>query len=300
MFRYRYKYNLFKIFCYYLLVSLSPTGNQAIAQTVSKHISKTVAVEKDCNILITGKKADIKISGWDKDSVRAEIIISFSHKDKETAKREIKYSNCNIKKTLSALIINNNFLIPADVDNISSLINITYTIKLPYKSTVILNNSYGNCSVNRLNGYLNLHNDYGNINLNNTSGVIRIFSTLSKINVHYLSGKAEFDTKNSEYVLNNINGIISIKNSVGNIEAEPGTKLRKLTINSAGGEVNLKIHDVNKYDYDLQTKYAKVIVNEPNQSKFEQQAQNRLTHIAGNNPMIQVSTKFNNINIMQE
>lgn len=299
MFRFRLKYNLFKMFCCSLLISQALTDNQLTAQTVSKYINKTLAVEKDCNILITGKKADIKISGWDKDSVRAEITISFSHKDNEIAKREIEYSSCNIKKTLSALNINNNFLIPAGVDNILSLISITYNIKLPYKSTVIINNSYGNCSINRFNGYLNMHNDYGNITLNNIDGLARIFSTLSKINASYLWGETEFDTKNSEYILSNINGTISIENSMGNMKVEPGAKLRKLAINSPGGEVTLKIHDLDKYDFDLQTKYAKVVVYESNHNKFEQQSQNRLTRITGNNPIIQVSTKFNNINIRQ-
>jgi hypothetical protein len=188
-------------------------------------------------------------------------------------------------------------LSPGGINNIQSLVKIIYNINLPNKRTIIINNNYGSCSIRNYNGYLNIHNDYGNISLSKIDGLTRVFTTLSKISVRNLSGKSEFDTKNTEYSLMDINGTISINNNIGNIVVKPGTNLESLAIKSPGGEVNIILHDLNKYDFDLQTKYAEVKISDDlNKSRIKYESK-KISKITGNNPLINVSTKFNNINI---
>ena len=250
-------------------------------------------------INISARKADITIHSWDKPMVRVYVRIAVSHSDETTAKRELQYVHCNTGKTGKNIYINNYFSLPAGVNRINSVISVNYEIYVPAKTSLIINNDYGNCEVNGVNGLINLNNNYGNIYLNNLQGIIRIYAKLCNIKADLLYGESEFNTENSDYSVKNLNGNVTISNKVGKLLIEPGDRLRFLKINSSNSEVELKVRNFDNFNYVLNTKNAEVkIADKFNHYPFKRKSDSEVYYTSGSNkPAIEIYTSFNNIKI---
>ena len=247
-----------------------------------------------------GNKSDVSITTWSKDSIKVYIKLQFSHKNRSTAITESKYAIYNMSKQGNTIYINNNFSLPSGITNIKSVVSISYNIYVPDNITIIINNKYGSCSLSDFHGHVNLNNSYGNININNTKGYIRIFGNLCSINMDTMNGILECDTKNTDYILKNLNGKASIKNTTGKFEIRPGQELKHLVINTTHSEVHLIVSNFKMFNYDLRTKYGKVELTKNTSELIPFNSDGKLYYENnGVNPFIKISTSFNNINLIQ-
>jgi hypothetical protein len=291
------KENIFRIFAsvFFILIVdvLFAKGNTIV-------LSKQQTFYANVNTVLnfSGNKSDVSFTTWSKDSVKVSIKLRFTHDNRNIAIAESKYVLNNMSKQGNTIYINNNFSLPSGISTIKSIVSISYKIYVPDRITIIINNNYGDCSLSHFTGHVNLNNSYGNININNTKGHIRIFANLCSIEMDYTNGILECETKNTDYILKNLNGEASIKNTTGKFDIQPGPALKELEINTTHSEVHLNVSELRNFNYDLKTKYGKVVLTN-NISELKPYIKDgKLYHqYRTANPFIKISTSFNNINI---
>jgi hypothetical protein len=271
----------------------------SVAQKFVREDAKKVYAKEGSILNFSGNKADVYIQSWNKDTVQVSLQIVFTHPDINVAKKEAGYAIWNINKRGTEILINNNFSLPSSVNKINSIVTVTYQIYVPNKTTLILNNKYGNLSIKSYYGRINLNNSYGNINLNNLQGIVMVYANLCTINGSFLNGNYVFETKNTDYNIKNINGNISLSNNVGTIYIEPGKKLEHLSVKSSNSEVQINTNNnILDYNYDLTTKYAKVLAPGSLKELNDHSSDGRLKFFTKENkPLINVITSFNDIKI---
>lgn len=246
-----------KIVIFLLLIFLVFPKN-ASSQTVVKEYIDSVPLARNMTITINSKKSNLEIIRWEKTMLWLKVKIAFTNNDLSLARRELQYSRFNLTQTSAGVNINNFFALPSGTDRIQSIISIDYKIYVPDKVTLIINNEYGSCKLSDLNAFISINNKYGEIHLDRITGKTRVYSTLCDIHVVNLSGVSEFDAANSNFYLKNINGTVSIKNKVGNVQFESGAALDNLTIRATQSMINIYLNDIRRFNYNLFSKNAKI------------------------------------------
>jgi hypothetical protein len=293
-----FQYSKILILCC-LLTIYSIVNLSAADFTAYRELKDSCTIRKGFILNVNSKKANVIIQSWAKPLISIRIRISFENSSLKTAEKELEYAKCNILKTAEGVNVNNYFLLPSNVNKITSTVRVDYIIFMPNQLNIIINNDYGNCELHNLNAFINLNNKYGSIELSNIGGLVSIYSTLCSIRADNLRDEIKFVTTNSNYELANLNGNVSITNNVGKIKVQPGGKLRHLNIKAEHCEVELLIKDFDLFHYDLFTKNAKIILGTHSANlAFEQKSGNKLIYNSDpQKAMIQVSTSFNNIKL---
>ena len=94
-------------------------------------------------LILSSRKANVIIHGWDKPMISIRIRISFENSSDKTAEKELGYAKYNIRKTAEGISLNNYFSLPANVNKISSTVRVDYIINMPNHLNIIINNDYG-------------------------------------------------------------------------------------------------------------------------------------------------------------
>lgn len=160
-----------------------------------KFINKSFAVNENCQITITNKYGNIQVQTWNKDSVRFEI--SFAAYANKMPTLDAMYNMVDVNFTSSIYYVVATTSFSSGQANIIDDINakmrtlfsggnsltINYTVYVPARSNLKIENRYGNISVGdvfgnltvllkngdlkigNVNGYLNLKVDYGNTSI---------------------------------------------------------------------------------------------------------------------------------------
>jgi hypothetical protein len=298
MLSFKFQHNKILILCCYLAIC-SVVSIKAANLTASREIKDSCTIHKGYILNISSKKANVIIHGWDRPMISIRIRISFENSSIKTAEKELGYAKFNILKTAEGVNLNNYFSLPSDVNKITSTVRVDYIINMPNHLNIIINNDYGKCELHNLNAFINLNNKYGSIELSNIGGLVSIYSTLCSIQADNLRDEIKFVTLNSTYELTNMNGNISITNNVGKIRAQPGLKLRHLSIKAEHCEMELLIKDFDLFNYDLFTKNSKIILGTLSSSwKFQHRSENKIFDNSDpKKAMIEVSTSFNIIKL---
>jgi len=273
--------------------------SQALSQTAFKEFCDSVPLGKNMTVTITSKKSNLVIMRWDKSMVWVKVSMSFRNADPAIARRELGFARFNCIRTASGVNINNLFALPPDEIRINSIINIDYIIYIPDRVTLVVNNEYGSCRISDLNAFINLNNKYGDIYLERVRGQMRIYATLCDIRVNGLNGFAEFNASNSNFFLKNINGNITIANKVGTMHFEPGPELNYLKVTSSHSEINLKVNDISRFNYDLSAKNAVIDLGDNfRHFPFNQKSKERVIYHSGDiTHAIEILTSYNSIKL---
>jgi len=298
MLSFNFQYNKILFICCLIAICTVASLNAA-DYTASRELIDSCAVRKGFILNINSKKANIIIHGWDKPIVSIRIRISFENSNAKTAEKELEYAKYNILKTAEGINLNNYFLLPANVNKISSTVRVEYIINMPDHLNIIINNDYGNCELHNLHAFINLNNKYGSIELSNIGGIVGIYSTLCSIRADNLRDEIKFVTMNSNYELTNMNGNVSITNNVGKIKVQPGLKLRHLYVKAEHCELELIIKNPDLFNYDLFAKNSKIILGPLSSNwPFQQKSESKIfSRPDPKKAMIQVTTSFNNIKL---
>ena len=105
-----------------ILSLLLMTAGFAMAQStvhadgiVTKNISKVISLATADVLSIAGEKADITLTGWDKNYAELKISFSAEHKDRAIATKEIEYMHYSLSREKNTVELRNAFLLPPPV-----------------------------------------------------------------------------------------------------------------------------------------------------------------------------------------
>jgi len=166
----------------FLLVSLTTFGQ--ISET--KTIKKGFAINKSSIVDIGNKYGDITVETWEKDSVKVEIQIKVTDKNRE--KLRVKMNEINFELTQSGhyVVINtiigeNKNLLFSEInkfkENIGmaeSLVQINMNVKIPDNLNLRITNKYGNVYIDDYKGELTLNMSNGKLKAHDLTGYVNM------------------------------------------------------------------------------------------------------------------------------
>jgi len=144
--------------------------------TKEKTIKKEFSVNSDALFKVKNSYGNLNITSWDQNKVMIEVHIKTNGNNEEKVTerlREIDVDFENNSSLVSAITRfgnkNNNWGWNWGKRN-NVNVQVNYTIKLPVKNSVHLNNDYGNIYVDRIDGHAKINCDYGKMEIGELRG----------------------------------------------------------------------------------------------------------------------------------
>ncbi len=193
---------LFKYITVILLtIPLVITANNGKGKyTKEKTIKKEFNVTASALLKINNKYGNLNITSWNENRIVIEIHIKTSGNNEEKVQKKLDGISVDFETSsnmVSAKTIfnkSNKSWFWGRNNNINMKIN--YTIKLPIKNSVDLNNDYGSISLDRIDGHTKINCKYGRLDIGELRGRNNYlnFDYTSKSQIDYInSGKINAD-----------------------------------------------------------------------------------------------------------
>ena len=236
-----------------------------------KKINKAYYVNPNVTLSVDNSYGNISVTTWDEDKIELDISIKVSGDNENWVNQRINDIDIDII-ALKGMISAKTVLGNSSSKNLgrNNSFEINYTLKIPKKASVKLNNKYGNISTTDLFADVDIKCKYGKINLGKLTG-----TTL--IQIDYCSNSNIVTLKN---------GIVNAKYSNLKI-AEVG----KLDLISDYTDVEIIESDAIKYN----SKYGKIKIK--NVKKIDASGNYLTIRIGEVYDYLKLNTKYSSLNI---
>ncbi len=171
------------LFKYAILVLLiSPTaliardGQFKGKYTKEKTIKKEYNVNADALLKVKNSYGNITLSSWDQNRVEIVVHIKTNGNNEEKVQKRLDQIDVEFDASSSMVSAKTNFNKSSSSwgwnwgrkNNVNVQVN--YTIKLPVKNSVHLNNNYGTITIDRIDGHAKINCDYGRLDIGELRG----------------------------------------------------------------------------------------------------------------------------------
>lgn len=187
------------------LVPLNSFGNNDIPRgkyTKEKTIKKEYKVNLDALLKIDNSYGNLNITSWNQDRVTIEVHIKTTGDNEDKVQRKLDEITVDFEgnsNMVSATTIFNRTKNSwgwnwGSNNNVNMQVN--YTVKIPIKNSVHLNNDYGSIILDRIDGHAKINCDYGRLEIGELHGRNNelSFDYTSKSSIGYInSGKINAD-----------------------------------------------------------------------------------------------------------
>jgi hypothetical protein len=153
-----------------LIAAISAVNAQN--EGVIKEFHQEYNVNKDTRLEIQNKYGNIDVKNWDQEKVSIDVKISIKHPDKDKAARLLEYINISFEqsgndiKAITSIDDKFNHSNWFNFGGDSREFRIDYTVMLPSKLDVNLNDRYGDIYIDQLTGPVQIYLKYGNMKAN--------------------------------------------------------------------------------------------------------------------------------------
>jgi len=221
---------------------LSHDGKLKGKHTKEKTIKKEFKVNSDALLKVDNSYGNLNIMSWNENRVMIEVHIKTNGNNEEKVQKKLDEINVDFEGTASLVSAKTIFNSKKSGwgwgtnNNVNMQIN--YTIKLPVKNSVHLDNDYGSIILDRIDGHAKINCDYGRLEIGELRG------RNNQLNFDYTS-KSTIDFINSGTIKADYSGF-----SIG--------KAGDLNINA--DYTNSKVEKMDNLDYS--TDYGKLEIIE--------------------------------------
>lgn len=172
-----FKYVLIAVLLAPFIISASNGGGGLKGKyTKEKTIKKEFNVNADALFKVKNSYGNLNITSWDQNKVMIEVHIKTNGNNEEKVQERLKEIDVDFENSSSLVSAITRF---GDKDrswgrnwgkrnNVNVQVN--YTIKLPVKNSVHLNNDYGNIFLDRMDGHAKINCDYGKMEIGELRG----------------------------------------------------------------------------------------------------------------------------------
>jgi len=195
-----FKYTSLLIFALPIVVSAN-RGEPKGKYTKEKTIKKEFNVNSDALLKVKNSYGNLNITSWDENRILIEVQIKTNGNNEDKVQRkldEIRVDFENSSSVVSARTIfgdkGSSWGWNWGKNNVNMQVN--YTIKLPVKNSVHLNNDYGSIILDRVDGHAKINCDYGRLEIGELRGRNNElnFDYTSNSSIEYMnSGSIEAD-----------------------------------------------------------------------------------------------------------
>ena len=148
--------------------------SQEVLEVVTKSIQKSMPFELGSEVKIEGEKADVYLSTWDKNRVAVYLDLVASHPDKAQAEADLKKMDYSLEKKGNTIVIGNT--IGEQAEKLASKLQAKYTIILPERCPVNMDNIFGSAQIRGLSNALVVNAAYCDLQLTNLNGFPLLWS----------------------------------------------------------------------------------------------------------------------------
>jgi hypothetical protein len=250
-----------------------------------KTIKKAYVVNSDAGIDIKNSYGTVSVSTWDEDKIELDILIKVSGDNESWVDKRLEDIDVDIEALKNMVSAQTNIKSGSGNGKKSS-IEINYTIKIPKKGSVKINNKYGSIVTADLFATVNLNCDYGKITTAKLTGATNTINIdyCSKSSIEYVKNA----TINADYSGLTINefGKINLSADYTDLSLINGNELK---YNCSYGKLRLGKISTLEGDGDYLSVYVDEIGN-----------QLKITTAYGKVAIGEIDAKANSINISSE
>ena len=143
--------------------------------TKEKTINKEYSVNADALLKVSNSYGNISLASWSEDRVVIEVVIKTNGNNE--SKVQEKLDEITVEFDANQSMVSAKTIFEKErgwnwswgkSNNVS--MQIDYTIKLPVKNSIHLNNEYGNITLDRIDGYAKISCDYGRLQIGELRG----------------------------------------------------------------------------------------------------------------------------------
>jgi hypothetical protein len=142
--------------------------------TKEKTIKKEFEVNSDALLQVRNSYGNLNLTSWDGNKIMIEVHIKTNGNNEEKVQKKLNEITVDFEASssvVSAKTIFNNARNNWGWGNNNKVnMQINYTIKLPVKNSVHLNNDYGNIILDRIDGHAKINCDYGRLEIGELRG----------------------------------------------------------------------------------------------------------------------------------
>ena len=253
---------------------MANNGNIKGKYTKEKTVKKEYNVNSDALLKINNSYGNLNVTSWNEDKVVIEVHIKTNGNNEEKVQRKLDEITIDFEASSSMVSAKTIFNKSKSWgwnwgrnNNVNMQIN--YTIKMPVKNSVHLNNDYGNIYLDRVDGHAKISCDYGRLEIGELHGRNNQlnFDYTSKSTIGYIkSGKISADYSgftidkagdlviSADYTNSTIGemGNLDYSCDYGNLEVEEVGN-----INGNGDYINVKLGTVHG-NVDVNADYGSV------------------------------------------
>ncbi len=139
--------------------------------TKEKTIKKEFNVNATALLKVHNSYGNLNITSWNENRVVIEVHIKTTGNNEEKVARKLEEITVDFESDSDLVSAKTNFGNSRSSwgwnwgknNNVNMQVN--YTIKVPIKNSVTLDNDYGNISIDRIDGHAKIHCDYGRLNV---------------------------------------------------------------------------------------------------------------------------------------
>jgi len=169
-----FKYTALLIFALPMVLS-AHEGEPKGKYTKEKTIKKEFNVNSDALLKVRNSYGNLNITSWDEDRILIEVHIKTNGNNEEKVQRKLDEINVDFENSSSMVSARTIFGNKGSSwgwnwgkNNVNMQVN--YTIKLPIKNSVNLNNDYGSIILDRVDGHAKINCDYGRLEIGELRG----------------------------------------------------------------------------------------------------------------------------------
>ncbi|GGB80888.1 hypothetical protein GCM10007424_21220 [Flavobacterium suaedae] len=160
-----------------LLLLLAPlalmANNAPFKYSKQKKINKSFNVSANVNFIASNQYGHIYLTTWDENKVVVDIVITVSSNRESVVERRLNGIDIDFNAS------HNSVSVETDIDNFSgnAEISVNYTVKIPKKGNLVLENEYGGIILDKIYGTTQISCSYGSVKakeLNSQNNVISL------------------------------------------------------------------------------------------------------------------------------
>lgn len=243
-----------------------------------KSIKKEYSVNPTALLKVNNSYGNLNITSWDEDRILIEVHIKTSGNNEEKVQKKLDDITVDFEASMDMVsaktIFNKNKSSWGwNWGNNNVNMQINYTVKLPVKNSVHLDNDYGNIILDRIDGHAKINCDYGRLEIGELHGRNNYlnFDYTSKSSIGYInSGEIKADYSgftiekagnlilNADYTNSTIHHMENLQYSCdyGNIEVGEANN-----VDGNGDYINVKLGTIHG-NVDVNSDYGSLRINE--------------------------------------
>ena len=295
----------------------NPFDRLNISSTLEESKTLEVDAEKPITLLIDNAAGDVTVSGGDVDTVQIDVVKTAYDSTKARADEEVKTVEYTVKQDGNNITIT--YEIPKSMNFNNKINTIDFAITVPNETSVEVDTSFGEVSVDNTKGNVDISNDFGDVTLENIEGGLTVQTNSGEVNATSITAGSEIidlhsdfgpvilkkaggkditlDSNSGNITLSEVRatGDLTASTDFGNIEFDNGSSI-SLTLNTKSGRIELTSVNVNG-QLLVTDEFGDLTLEKVNAKSYDIDMSSGSIKVDGVQGEVKAHTKFGNITV---